>query len=257
MNQSSNNKTEHRTAELFELCIVIPCYNEEKRLNKEQMFDFLKLEKNILLCYVNDGSSDNTIEVLQEIKSNYPNNVEVISTPENVGKAEAVRFGFLQCHKLFNYTKIAYLDADLATTLEECYEISHIVKDKKVFAFGSRIKKIDTNIQRKGYRFLIGRVIATFISKQLNLGVYDTQCGCKIFNSKLSETIFKEKFISKWLFDVELFHRIIKLYSIEKIPEVCAEVPLKSWIDYDESKVKMTYFFKLWLDLYQIKKAYR
>ena len=241
---------------LFELCIVIPCYNEEKRLDKERMFKFLKLNKNVLLCYVNDGSSDNTIGVLNEIKAVYPKNVEAISTPENVGKAEAVRTGVLHCNKNFKQTKIAYLDADLATTLEECYEISKIVKDEKIFAFGSRIKKIDTNIQRKGYRFLIGRVIATFISRQLGLGVYDTQCGCKIFRAELSEIIFTEKFISKWLFDVELFHRIIKLYSVEKMCEISAEVPLKSWIDYDESKVKMTYFFKLWVDLYQIKKAY-
>jgi len=244
-------------AELFELCIVIPCYNEEKRLDKERMFSFLNLNKNVLLCYVNDGSSDNTIGVLNEIKANYPNNVEAISTPTNVGKAEAVRYGFKYCNTHFKYKKIAYLDADLATTLEECFEISELVKDETVFAFGSRIKKIDTNIERKGYRFLIGRVIATFISRQLNLGVYDTQCGCKIFKSELSEIIFTEKFISKWLFDVELFHRIIKIYGVEKMCKISKEVPLKSWIDYDESKVKMTYFFKLWLDLYQIKKAYR
>jgi len=241
----------------FDLCIVIPCYNEEKRLDKERMFKFLELQKNVLLCFVNDGSSDNTFEVLNSIKSMYPRNVEAISTKNNVGKAEAVRTGILHCNTYFKYKKIAYLDADLATTLEECYEISKLVNNETVFAFGSRIKKIDTNIQRKGYRFLIGRVIATFISRQLNLGVYDTQCGCKIFKSELSKTIFEEKFISKWLFDVELFHRIIKIYGTDKMSMISKEVPLKSWIDYDESKVKMTYFFKLWLDLYSIKKAYR
>ena len=241
---------------LFELCIVIPCYNEENRLDKERMFSFLKVHKNVLLCFVNDGSSDRTIDVLNTIKSAYPNNVEAISTESNVGKAEAVRTGVLYCNTHFKYEKSAYLDADLATTLEECLEISSVVNSKVVFAFGSRIKKIDTNIQRKTYRFLIGRVIATFISRQLKLGVYDTQCGCKIFNSELSKSIFKEKFISKWLFDVELFHRIIKIYGVDKMSEISNEVPLKSWIDYDDSKVKMTYFFKLWYDLYQIKKHY-
>ncbi|WP_299521696.1 glycosyltransferase [uncultured Lutibacter sp.] len=240
----------------FELCIVIPCYNEEKRLDKERMFSFLKLNKNVLICYVNDGSSDNTIGVLNDIKENYPNNVEAISITANVGKAEAVRTGILHCNTHFKHPKIAYLDADLATTLEECYEISELVENETIFAFGSRIKKIDTNIQRKGYRFLIGRIIATFISRQLNLGVYDTQCGCKIFKTDLSEKIFTEKFISKWLFDVELFHRIIKIYGEEKMCKISKEVPLKSWIDYDDSKVKMTYFFKLWLDLYHIKKHY-
>lgn len=241
----------------FDLCIVIPCYNEEKRLDKERMFKFLELQKNVLLCFVNDGSSDNTFEVLNSIKSMYPSNAEAISTKNNVGKAEAVRTGIQHCNTNFKHKKIAYLDADLATTLEECYEISKLVNNETVFAFGSRIKKIDTNIQRKTYRFLVGRVIATFISRQLNLGVYDTQCGCKIFKSKLSKIIFEEKFISKWLFDVELFHRIIKIYGIDKMSVISKEVPLKSWIDYDESKVKMTYFFKLWLDLYSIKKAYK
>jgi len=241
----------------FELCIVIPCYNEEKRLDKKRMLNFLEAQKNVLLCFVNDGSSDNTLEVLNSIKIAYPNNVEAISTPKNLGKAEAVRTGITYCNKNLKFNKIAYLDADLATTLEECYEISKLVTHEVVFAFGSRIKKIDTNIQRKKSRFLIGRVIATFISKQLKLGVYDTQCGCKIFDSKLSKNIFNEKFISKWLFDVELFHRIIKIYGVEKMHKICKEVPLKSWIDYDDSKVKMTYFFKLWLDLYRIQKHYK
>ncbi len=240
----------------FELCIVIPCYNEGVRLNIERISDFLNINTNILLYFVNDGSNDNTFEVLNSIKSNFSKNCEVISTPNNVGKAEAVRFGFKKCSDNFKYKKIAYLDADLATSLEECLDISKLVEGKTVFAFGSRIMKLDSNIKRKKYRFLIGRVIATFISKQLKLDVYDTQCGCKIFSSELSKKIFTEKFISKWLFDVELFHRIIKLYGHSKIPKICKEVPLKEWIDFDDSKVKMTYFFKLWLDLYQIKKNY-
>ncbi len=240
----------------FELCIVIPCYNEEKRIDIERMYNFLKVHKNVLLCFVNDGSSDKTLEVLKTIKSKFPQNAEVISTISNVGKAEAVRTGFSHCNAHFNAQKIAYLDADLATTLEECLEISTAVKSGVIFAFGSRIKKIDNIIQRKTYRFLIGRVIATFISKQLKLGVYDTQCGCKIFDTKLSKDIFKEKFISKWLFDVELFHRIIKIYGVDRIKKIANEVPLKSWIDYDDSKVKMSYFFKLWYDLYLIKRHY-
>ncbi|NOR29097.1 MAG: glycosyltransferase [Lutibacter sp.] len=241
---------------LFDLCIVIPCYNEEKRFDRERMCNFLKLQQNVLLCFVNDGSSDRTFEILNSLKSTYPKNIEAISIKNNVGKAEAVRTGILHCNKHFKHEKIAYLDADLATTLEECYEISQLVKDEIVFAFGSRIEKIDNNIDRKIHRFYIGRIIAAFISKQLKLNVYDSQCGCKIINSKLSEELFSEKFISKWLFDVEIFHRMIKIYGRHKIPKICKEIPLKSWIDYDESKVKMTYFFKLWLDLYKIKKAY-
>ncbi len=240
----------------YEFIIVIPCYNEEKRLDQKKIIDFLNSQKKVALCFVNDGSSDKTLEVLHKFEDAYPQNVVIVSTSSNVGKAGAVRTGILHCNARFKYKKIAYLDADLSTSLEECLEISENINEETLFAFGSRIKKIDTNIQRKTYRFLVGRVIATFISRQLNLGVYDTQCGCKIFRAELSKSIFQKKFISRWLFDVELFHRIILLYGLEKMSVISKEVPLKSWIDSDESKVKFTYFFKLWYDLYLIKKTY-
>lgn len=241
----------------FQLCIVIPCYNEEKRLNIARYSSFLKTNKHVLICFVNDGSNDNTLQVLKKIKSNFQNNVAAISMVKNSGKAETVRSGFKHCIANYNFQKIAYLDADLATTLEECVEISEHVNSEIVLAFGSRISKIDTIIDRKKTRHYIGRVIATLISNQLKLNIYDTQCGCKIFNRDLSKEVFSEKFISKWLFDVEIFHRIIKLYNEDQMSVIAREIPLKSWIDYDESKVKMTYFFKLWLDLYQIRKTYR
>lgn len=241
----------------FQLCIVIPCYNEEHRLDVKQFSNFLKSQNQVLLCFVNDGSTDNTLKTLDKIKAPFTNNVSVISTKTNVGKAEAVREGVLHCSSQFKSLKIAYLDADLATSLEECLEISENVKANTFFAFGSRISKIDNNIQRKMYRFLIGRVIATFISKQLKLPVYDTQCGCKIFESKLSETIFQKSFISKWLFDVELFHRIIAIYGTEQMSKISKEIPLKSWIDFGDSKVQFSYFFKLWFDLYRIKQTYK
>jgi len=244
--------TEH-----FKLCIVIPCFNEEKRLDINRFQSFLKAQPSILICFVNDGSTDKTFDILKAIKNKYANNVEVFETPKNGGKAEAVRLGVLHCNANYNFEKIAYLDADLATSLEECVEISKLVKNETLFAFGSRIKKIDTNIDRKGYRFLIGRFIATLISRQLNLPVYDTQCGCKIIETKLSKKLFNKKFISKWLFDVELFHRISEIYGIDGIKKISKEVPLKSWVDIGESKVQFSYFFKLWYDLFSIKKAYK
>ena len=244
-------------AQHFELSIVIPCFNEENRLDLAPFTRFLKNEPSVLICFVNDGSSDNTFGLLLQYQKEFPTQIEVISTEKNGGKAEAVRTGFLYCSTTFEYTKIAYLDADLATTLEECLELSAFVSDKIPFAFGSRIPKIGNDIQRKKHRFYVGRLIAAFISWQLELDVYDTQCGCKIFTKQLSDKLFVEKFISKWLFDVELFHRAIQLLGKENMASMCKEIPLKKWVDQGESKVKMTYFFKLWFDLLSIRNTYK
>ncbi|GAF03679.1 hypothetical protein JCM21142_52358 [Saccharicrinis fermentans DSM 9555 = JCM 21142] len=90
----------------------------------------------------------------------------------------------------------------------------------------------------------------------MGVEVYDTQCGCKVFKRELAQVIFKEQFISKWLFDVELFFRIKRLYNADQMSKIAREIPLKAWVDKDDSKVKMTYFLKMWLDLYRINKLY-
>ncbi len=238
-------------------CIVIPCYNEEFGISTEEYSTFLENYKLTTICFVNDGSTDNTIDTLQALKQKHDDQIHIVSLNKNVGKAEAVRAGINYCNENFEYQNIGYLDADLATTLEEFMAISNYLKDEIVFCFGSRIRKIGSTIIRENSRFLIGRIIATFISNILDLKVYDTQCGCKVFTKDISIQLFRKPFISKWLFDVELFFRMIQLFGKEKAILKMYEVPLKSWIEKGNSKVKPTYFFKLWLDLYAINKAYK
>jgi glycosyltransferase involved in cell wall biosynthesis len=238
------------------ICIVIPCYNEERRLPLEEYNSFLHDTPQVLLCFVNDGSLDNTLQILEELMIKHQGKVEVVSYPDNVGKAEAVRRGIHFCNKKYNNSFIAYLDADLSTSLQECMSMTQYLKDPIEFCFGSRKRQVGSIIQRKTRRWLIGRVIASIITHILNLYVYDTQCGCKLFTKNLSIQLFENQFISRWLFDVEIFLRMIALYGREHATEKMREVPLARWIDKGVSSVKMTYFFKLWLDLYQINKTY-
>lgn len=85
---------------------------------------------------------------------------------------------------------------------------------------------------------LIPSFIATLISNMLLLKFYDTQCGCKILTKKISIKVFSDSFISRWLFDIELFFRIKHLYGNINCIEVMLETPLNKWIDSGDSKVK-------------------
>jgi glycosyltransferase involved in cell wall biosynthesis len=241
----------------FELVIVIPAFNEATRLCVKSFKTFLKAHPKVLICFVNDGSTDDTEIVINNLKTEVPYQLELISPSQNQGKAEAVRIGMLVAYEKWCFQKIAYLDADLSTSLEECYEIAQGMSHISDFAFGSRISKLDSQIHRKLYRFLIGRSIATLISSQLKLNVYDTQCGCKVLRRDLLLSIFETPFISKWLFDVEIFHRLITIYGREQLKRVANEIPLKSWQDTDDSRVPLSYFFRLWIDLRAIKIAYQ
>lgn len=242
----------------FDLVIVVPCYNEYNRLNEGEYQSFLNSQASVYLLFSNDGSTDNTIGKLQQIKSGNPDQVGIYNLEKNKGKAEAVREGVnYVLSEGIGTDSIAYLDADGSTSLDECYELSRLISEEKVFVFGSRISKIDNRIDRKLYRHLVGRIIATLISRQLGIAVYDTQCGCKIVKWDVAKKIFLENFISKWLFDVEIFNRLIMIYGRPAMHNRCLEIPLKRWLDTDGSKVAFAYFFKLWADLYRISKAYK
>ena len=241
----------------YQLCIVIPCYNESDNFLLDKYYDFLNNNKNVMICLVNDGSTDSSLEILKKLQKTYPKNIDVISDIINIGKAEAVRKGVNYCNKKYTYKYIAYLDADLAVSLEECQSFVNYFKDDIEFCFGSRILRIGSEIERSKSRQFIGRIVATIISNLLSLKVYDTQCGCKLFTRDLANQLFGVSFISRWLFDVEIFFRILQIYGKEISLTKMLEVPLLKWIDRGDSKVKFTYFFKLWIDLFKIRKAFK
>lgn len=241
--------------EKFELIVVIPCFNEATRISSWKLKEFSKKNAHVLLYLINDGSKDDTEAVLHNIAI-HSRNTKVLTYRENKGKATAVRKGFLAALENYEFERIAYLDADLSTSLEECYSMSQEIDHPISFVFGSRIAKLDSRIKRRFYRFFIGRIIATFIAGQLGVRVYDTQCGCKVFTRELAQEVIQEEFISTWLFDVEIFHRLICLYGKSGIVNVAKEIPLKSWIDKNKSRVNPWYFFRVWYDLFAIRKKY-
>ncbi len=240
-----------------EIAIIVPCFNEYDRLPSSDFEIFLSANPKVHICFVNDASTDNTQVLLDVLKNNFENQISILVNSKNSGKAASVRKGILHCNTENIAPILAYLDADLATSLEECYSYVIFLDSDKDFVFASRILKVDSVVERKFSRFLFGRIIATFISNILDIKVYDTQCGCKVFKSDLSEVLFQKPFISKWLFDVELFSRLLCRYGKKIALQKMGEIPVKRWIDSGESKVKLTYFFQLWIDLYRIRKVHR
>ena len=201
----------------MKVAIIIPCYNEADRLDANKFTEYLLQNTHVHFYFIDDGSTDNTIIILNEIISKFSNNVTILRNESNKGKAESVRLGVIESISM-NYDFIGYLDADLATPIEEIDHLLNIIKadTKKDVVFASRIQLIGNEIKRNYFRHFIGRIFATCVSFFLKIKFYDTQCGAKIFSKKVCEKIFVEKFISQWLFDVELFARLISEYGIEK-----------------------------------------
>ena len=240
-----------------DIAIVVPCYNEFERLPLSKFDAFLASNPNANICFVNDASTDQTSSLLDKLALKFNTQVSILNNEENCGKALSVRNGVLHCYHQGTAPVIGFLDADLATSLEECMSYLEYINPDKSFVFASRILKIGSVVERKFSRFLFGRIIATLISNILDIKVYDTQCGCKVFKTELAEVLFKNPFISKWLFDVELFSRLLCFYGKDIALTKMDEIPVKRWVDQGASKVKLSYFFRLWYDLYLIRQMHR
>lgn len=238
------------------VCIVIPCYNEANRLPVNDFIGFFNLNSHIHFCFVNDGSIDNTSQILNEQLGAKFDNVSVLYLQNNVGKAEAIRIAVNDCLQKLQCNYIGYFDADLATPLTEIDYLISQIKTNTSFkvAIGARVQRMGVNISRNIVRHYFGRVFATCASYVLHVPIYDTQCGAKIFETELAEKIFATPFISKWLFDVEIVARILKLKH--EYPNAIIEVPLRVWSEVKGSKIKLKDVIKIPFQLIKIKGKY-
>lgn len=241
------------------ICVIIPCYNEANRLPVETFLAYQRYHPDVSFCFVNDGSTDATPDVLQRLHRQNPQQNEIVNLPANLGKAGAVRAGMQQMStRPVDY--LGYFDADLATPLPAINDLQRDLDahPNREMVMGSRMKYLGSDIQRSTFRHYTGRIIATFISNILSLPVYDTQCGAKLFRRAVVSELFADEFISPWLFDVELLARLIRQHGRAGILEGrVAEVPLRQWIEQSDSRIQPTYFLKLWWELFRIHQTYR
>ena len=226
---------------------MVPCYNEAQRLQPRAFLSALQDDPGLSFLFVNDGSSDNTLEILTSIRNEKPARVDLLSLDRNSGKAEAVRVGMLQAIE-GGGDNVGYWDADLATPLYVIGEFSAILeRDEAEAVFGSRVRLLGRRIKRRPFRHYLGRVFATCASILLGMNVYDTQCGAKIFrNSPHLKAVFQKPFKVKWIFDVELFARFSLVLGVSsaEVSSKWVEFPLREWIDVKGSKVKGADFLK-------------
>lgn len=241
------------------LAIVLPCYNESERFSVDEIMEEINIFPEVHFLFVNDGSTDKTGKILEDLCKRKENS-EVLHLKTNVGKGEAVRRGMLKLLSHSQYLYIGYFDSDFATPLNQLtLFFDHIKNNKKSqFLFGSRIKRAGAYIDRNQWRHYSGRIIATIINNSIvNIPIYDTQCGAKILTSNLARELFKEPFISKWLFDVELIARLQTKYSHREVLEMVYEIPLMIWEEKGNSKIKFKDVLQIPSQLLKINNRYK
>jgi len=215
--------------------VVIPCYNEEGRLAIEDLLSFAARAE-VELLFVDDGSTDRTGAVLDELASRGDGRIHVHRLPRNHGKGAAVQAGMSEAMS-WGPDVVGYLDADLSTPTEEFERLLAVRRrtDADV-VLGSRVGLIGYDVRRSAVRHYLGRLFATAASLVLSIQIYDTQCGAKVFRaSGALEQALATPFRTRWVFDVELLARIRAADPAVHL----LEVPLRRWCDVRGSKLSL------------------
>ena len=228
-----------------QLSIIIPCYNEERRLPRSlpRIQEYLRqsgLSYEILV--VDDGSSDGTVRYVEAESAKDPY-LRLLRYGQNHGKGYAVRYGILRAQG----EVVLFSDADLSTPIEELEKFLPRIRDGYDVVIGSRaLAGSQLEVRQPWVRERLGRLMNVVIRSLSGLKFPDTQCGFKLFSRRAAMDIFSNATVETWMFDVEALVIAMKLgYTI-------VDVPVR-WLNSDESRVSWKHTFRVVRELLHIR----
>ncbi|HTR46640.1 MAG TPA: dolichyl-phosphate beta-glucosyltransferase [Verrucomicrobiae bacterium] len=220
------------TAPTPELSIVIPAYNEERRLGRTlaRIRDHFAANQpgidSIEIIVVDDGSTDGTARVAREFARGMPY-VRLVSNGANRGKGYSVRHGILESRG-----RVAlFTDADLSSPIEESSKLLAAIAAGNDVALGSRaIDRTLIAVRQSRLREMAGIIFNGFVRLFTGLPFHDTQCGFKAFARERSRVVFEQQRIEGFGFDPEV------LFLAQRHGLRAAEVPVR-WAHDPATKV--------------------
>ncbi len=228
------------------LSVIIPVYNEERRLPKTltEIDKYLRKQNyDSEIVVVNDGSKDKTAEVVKNLQSRIKN-LRLIDNKENNGKGFVVRQGMLEAKGEYRL----FTDADNATSIDQVEKMWPELEKGFEVVIGSRdIKGAVIAVPQSFIRRRLGDIFNLIVQVVSGLwGIWDTQCGFKGFTQKAVDDILPKCKINRWAFDVEI------LVIAKTLGYKVKEIPVK-WINDPESKVKLKGMIKMLFEVFQIR----
>jgi len=207
------------TGELAKLSVVVPCYNEEQRLPRtiEQIERYLASRgEQYELILVDDGSADGTHGVMDDAAARNEA-VRIVTLPRNRGKGRALAEGV---HASRGET-VLVTDADLSTPIDELAKLEAALAAGAGVAIASRaIKGSRVELSQPIYRVLMGKAFNVIVQLLLLPGIWDTQCGFKLFRGDIARDVFAGLTTDGFGYDPEV------LYLAKKKGVRIAEVPV-------------------------------
>ncbi|MFH1408983.1 MAG: glycosyltransferase [Nanoarchaeota archaeon] len=196
--------------------ILVPCYNEAQRGKKFlfELADFVSSIKNKELILIDDGSTDDTINLLERVAAEH-SFIRILKLRPNRGKGGAIKAGIFKAKG----RKIIFIDADGSIAPDQLPRMMNLL-EKHPFVIASRYFERE-RIKQPFSRVIVGTIFNTYVNLLFRIHIKDTLCGFKGFDAAIARKLFKNLISMRWIFDVEIFYRArknripIKQFSID------------------------------------------
>ncbi len=212
----------------FALSIVIPAFDEEARIGRTLSATRAYLDArpdSVEVIVADDGSRDRTAALVEAVHREDPR-VTLLHLPVNRGKGAAVRAGVQASHG----ARVLFMDADLATPIEDLPKLEAALDSGADVAIGSRgLRESEIVTHQHPIREAMGKTFNLLVRALAVRGIRDTQCGFKLFTRTAANTLFSEARVNRFAFDVELLLLARGRFRV-------AEVPVR-WRHVEQSKI--------------------
>lgn len=236
----------------IDLSVIIPLFNEEKRIPKS----FKKIDKffsdkkiNIEYIFVDDASTDKTYKVVSKFKTKYSFYLTKLS--KNKGKGGALKKGV----EIAQGKYIMFTDADLSTPIEEFDKLFPFLKKYDIVIGSRRLKDSDVKISQPIHRKVLGYIFYTIFSIFFKSPVKDTNCGFKMYKQHVAKKLYSKVKNTRWGFDAEVIFLATKFnFKIREVPVIWLNDPYSRVSSFQASiytlweltKIKLNNFFGIY-----------
>lgn len=227
------------------LSVVIPAYNEEKRLpaTLKEVTAYLKKQSyNWEILVVNDGSKDKTVDVVRAAGITEPR-IKLLEYGSNKGKGYAVRYGMIRAKGAYRL----FMDADNSTTVDHFAKFYTVFSQGFDVVIGSRdVEGADIEVHQPWWKEKLGDLGNIWIQFWAVKGIKDTQAGFKVFTAKATQAVFPKLTIDRWGFDVEA------LAVARHLGFTISEQPIR-WVNDPNSKVSTAAYVEVLKEVVQVR----
>lgn len=226
------------------LSVVVPAYNEEKRISNTLLdidHYLSKQDYTYEILVVDDGSTDKTVQIVKKFVD-LVKNLRLIDNQENHGKGWVVKQGMLEARGKYRI----YVDADNAISMDQIESFWPYLKKYDIVIGSIEVEGAKIEESAAWYRRMLGKLSKYLIRLFTVWEIHDSQRAFKLFPAKVAKDVFSRQTLDRWGFDFEILTIAKKLgYQIKELPV--------TWINPAGSKVSLKSYFRTFKELLKVK----